>query len=238
MRNLHLVDSSDQTNKDEDGYDPLYKIQPLLDHLSADFLLYYQPSQCMSVDEMMIGTRCRISFLQYLPQKPAKFGIKVFVNSEAKTGYVLTSQGYTGKTDTDDDSKGLAHRVVMELVQPFLRKGHWVFTENFYMSPALYIDFLKHKTYATGTIRSNCKNFSQILKDPQKMDVGNYHFATCQDLLAARWHDRKDVYMLSTEHNTLVSSVMKRPKGSREKSLFPAQLAFRTIILSWGSGSY
>ena len=54
----------------------------------------------------MIGTKCRISFLQYLPKKPVKFGIKVIVNSESKTGYVLTFQIYTGKVTSAAFSPG------------------------------------------------------------------------------------------------------------------------------------
>ena len=42
-------------------------------------LINYQPGRELSVDEMMIGTRRRITFRQYLPKKPAQFGIKVFV---------------------------------------------------------------------------------------------------------------------------------------------------------------
>ena len=218
LRYLHLVDSSLQKKKGEDGYDALFKVRPLIDHLSAVFPRYYQPGQCMSVDEMMIGTRCRISFLQYLPKKPTKFGIKVFVNSEAKTGYVLTFQVYTGKlSDTESSSKGVAHRVVMDLVDPYLGKGHWLFTENYYSSPALFLDLLEHNTYATGTVRPNRKNYPEILKSESKMDVGSYHFATSGDLVAVRWHDRRDVYMVSTAHNTSVEVAMKRPKGSRDK---------------------
>jgi hypothetical protein len=90
LRCLHLVNSTQQKNKGDVGYDPLYKVRPLIDHLSAVFPVYYHAGRELSVDEMMIGTRCRISFLQYIPKKPTKFGIKVWVNSEAKTGYVLT----------------------------------------------------------------------------------------------------------------------------------------------------
>ena len=64
-------------------------------------------SLCLSVDEMMIRTRCRIYFPQYLPNKPTKFGIKVFVNAEVKTGYVLAFRVYTGKIYTGPENKGL-----------------------------------------------------------------------------------------------------------------------------------
>ena len=33
----------------------------------------------------MIGTRGRLSFLQYLPKKPTKWGIKLWVCAESKT---------------------------------------------------------------------------------------------------------------------------------------------------------
>ena len=73
-------------------YDQLYKVRPLIDHLSAVFPAYYYTGRELSVDEMMIVTHCRISFLQYIPKKSTKFGIKVWVHSEAKTGYVCTFQ--------------------------------------------------------------------------------------------------------------------------------------------------
>ena len=55
---FHLVDSSQQKKKGEPGYDPLYKVRPLLDHLVAVFpkCTIYQPQRQLSIDEMMIGT--------------------------------------------------------------------------------------------------------------------------------------------------------------------------------------
>ena len=66
----------------------------------------------LSIDEMMIGTICYI-FLQHLPKKSYKFGIKVLVNSEAKTGYVLSFDIYTGKSALRDMSTSVYHSVVM-----------------------------------------------------------------------------------------------------------------------------
>ena len=45
----------------------------------------YVPGKEVSIDESMIGTKARLSFLQYLPKKPTKWGVKVWVCSEAKT---------------------------------------------------------------------------------------------------------------------------------------------------------
>ena len=80
----------------------MFKIRPLVDHLNAVFPEYYKPSRYLSIDEMMIGTRCRVAFLQYIPKNPTRFGIKVWVNSEAKTSYVLCFQVYTGATGSEN----------------------------------------------------------------------------------------------------------------------------------------
>ena len=113
LRYLHVHDSSLQ-KKSGEGYDHFYKIRPLLDHLTGVYPLYYQADQHVSVDEMMIGTRCKVSFLQYMPKKPTKFGIKVWVLAKAKTGYVLSSQVYTGAENGLE--KDLGKRVVMNYV--------------------------------------------------------------------------------------------------------------------------
>ena len=116
LRYFHLADSTLQKQKGEIGYDPLYKVRLLLDHLTAVFPVLYQPDRYLSIDEMMIGTRCRVAFLQFLPNKPTRFSIKVFVNSEAKSGYVLNFQVYTGATDRTS-SAGVGYRVVMDLLE-------------------------------------------------------------------------------------------------------------------------
>ena len=77
LRYLRLVDSSLQKKRGEVGYDALYKMRPLLDHVTAVFPMYYQHEREISINEMMIGTKCRVAFLQYLPKKHTKYGIKL-----------------------------------------------------------------------------------------------------------------------------------------------------------------
>ena len=57
-------------------------------------------------------------------QKSNSIGIKVFVISKAKTGYILIFQVYTGAVSGVSSSKkhGVAYRVVMELVDNYERK--------------------------------------------------------------------------------------------------------------------
>ena len=227
MRYLHLVDSSQQKKKGEEGYNPIFKVRPLVDHLNVVFSEYYKPSRYLSIDEMMIGTRCRVSFLQYIPKKPTRFGIKVWVNSEAKTGYVLCFQVYTGATG-NGKSAGLGYRVVMDLMESYRMKGHCLFIDNFYTSPKLLRDLLLAGTYCTGTIRANRKNFpKEVIPNESNLPSGTMQFAILKligdlaKMIAVWWRDRRDVLALSTMHNTSVTTVLKRSKGGREKRPLP-----------------
>lgn len=226
LRFLHLVDSTKQKSKGEEGYDPLYKVRPLIDHLAAVFPKYYQPSCYLSIDEMMIGTRCRVLFLQYIPQKPTRFEIKVWVNSEAKTGYVLDFQVYTGVGEKDRKTT-LGHKVVIKLMEQYQGKGHCLFIDNFYTSPTLLLDLHDLGTYCTGTVRTNRKGFPQALKPDVMHATGTFHFATCKEekLIAIWWQDRRDIFALSTMHNLSATTILKRPKGEREKRQIPCPTA-------------
>ena len=191
LRYIHLADSSQQKKKGEDGYDPLYKVRPLIDHLNAVFPQYYQPARYLSIDEMMIGTRCRVAFLQYIQKKTTRFGIKVWVNSEAKTGYVLCFQVYTGASSKTSKEKGLGHRVVMDLMERYQMKGHCLFVDNFYTSPLLLRDLLLVGTYCTGTVRSTRKHFpGDLIPSGANIDTGSFRFAVTNCLLRLETWER------------------------------------------------
>jgi len=51
LRYIHFVDSSQQKKKGEGGFNPLFKIRPLVDHLNAVFPEYYKASRYLSIDE-------------------------------------------------------------------------------------------------------------------------------------------------------------------------------------------
>lgn len=79
IRYLHVVDNSKALQRSDPNYDKLWKVRYLIDALSAKCLELYDPHPQISIDESMIGTKCRLSFIQYLPNKPVKWGIKMWV---------------------------------------------------------------------------------------------------------------------------------------------------------------
>ena len=99
---------------------------------------------------------------------------------------------YTGKVTIKKDSNLVSYRVVMELLELYLGKGHWVFTDNYYSSPQLFAD-LKKNTYVTGTLLQNRKQFPEALKSQHnKLEVGQYCFARCDQMVVVLWCDHRD----------------------------------------------
>jgi len=142
LRYLHLKDSRQQKKYGEEGYDPLYKVKPLVDHLVAVFPSVYQPEQHLSIDEMMIGTRCRISFLKYIPKKTNKIWDKGL-----GVGYVLNFQVYTGsarKSKGEKKEKDVSFKVVNDLMQMY--EGKIIFLTLTIIIPAWLKCFHKECT--------------------------------------------------------------------------------------------
>ena len=68
------------------NYDKLGKVRPVLTYLQARFSEVYTPGRELAVDEVMIKFQGRSSLKQYMPQKPIKRGIKVWVLADREEG--------------------------------------------------------------------------------------------------------------------------------------------------------
>ena len=76
----------------------------------------WNPDKNISIDEAMIPFKGRSSLKQYMPMKPIKRGIKVWVRADANNGYVLAFEVYTGRKGNTTE-KGLGAMVVKGLTE-------------------------------------------------------------------------------------------------------------------------
>ena len=96
LKFFHLNDNTSYIPKGRPGHEPLHKIKPFLDSLLYNFQCTYTPGRELSLDESMIGFKGRLGFIQYMPKKPTKWGLKAFVLADGVTGYALNWKLYTG----------------------------------------------------------------------------------------------------------------------------------------------
>ncbi|GFO16033.1 PiggyBac transposable element-derived protein 4-like [Plakobranchus ocellatus] len=94
---FHLADSDAQSARAEAGYDPLYKVRPLLDHVRSQCQAVYKPSRKLAVDEGMVGFTGRLGFKQYIKGKPTPWGIKIWCLAESKRDIYSISASTPGK---------------------------------------------------------------------------------------------------------------------------------------------
>jgi len=163
-RYLHFVDNSTLAPRTTQEYDRLGKIRPVLEYLQSRFSAIYNPGQDLAVDEAMIKFQGRSSIKQYMPKKPTKRGIKVWVLADSTNGYFSRLQIYTGKKGNSTEHN-LSSRVVKELTSDFQYKWHHVFFDNFFNSKQLLCDLEAVGLYGCGTARKDRKHFPQHLKN-------------------------------------------------------------------------
>ena len=175
---LHFVNNATAV-RDEHGrhVDPLFKVRPVLSRLTRSFRSLYQPRQQVAIDEQMIAFKGRLSFKQYLPKKPTKWGLKAFVLAESATGYVFEYDVYTGKhrtadssdEDEDDEADATGTKGVVRKLVRHLGAGHTVFMDNFYSSPKLFQHLASSQRMASvGTVRINRRGLPQAVKQVAK----------------------------------------------------------------------
>ena len=93
--------------------------------------------------------------------------------------------------------------------------GHHVYFDNYYNSPDLIDLLYKRKTHACGTVRKNRKSLP-IAVTQAKLKQGETVFCCKNNLLALKWMDKREVYILSGLHKaTNVISKKTNYKGQK-----------------------
>ena len=198
---LHAVTPEEEEEMKDDR---LRKLLPLIEYLRGRCLDLYQPVMQLSVDERMVKSRARCHMVQYMKNKPTKFGFKLWVVADP-SGYTTDFDVYTGKSD-DRGDKGLSHHVVVQLTEPFQFQGYHLFCDNFYSSPALFQDLLDRGIYATGTLRVDRKDVPKDVKElkealgGRKVPRGTGYYLRDGDLVYVCWRDSRPVLALSVPY--------------------------------------
>ena len=215
LRYFHIVDNTTAPSRSDPNYNRLWKIQPIISVLQETCRDLYSPHEQLSIDESMIGTKCCLSFIQYIKAKPVKWGIKVWICCDSKNGYICAFEVYTGKDPAKPlHANGLAHGVVVSLLDKFFGKGYTLYTDNFYTSPLLCEDLLQKGIYSCGTVPINKKLFPKALLDKSsKLKRGESLFCHHGHITAVKWLDRKEVFAMSTKYTNDMTTVKRRHSG-------------------------
>ena len=180
--------------------DKLAAIRMVWDKWVARLPLIYNPGPNVTVDEKLMPFRGRCPFRQYIPSKPAKYGIKIWAACDAASSYAWNLQVYTGKRHGGAPEKNQGMRVVLDLAQGL--SGHNITCDNFFTSHELGQELLKRKLTMLGTVRKNRTELPPQLLKKEDRPVQSSKFAYTADTTLASYVPKKgkNVVLMSTLH--------------------------------------
>lgn len=138
------------------------KLAPISD-LFQEFVLRsqanYTPGAYLTIDEMLVPFRGRCAFRMYIPNKPAKYGIKIQILADAKTHYMCNAEVYLGaRNDQGNRTSPLPNptQVVLRLVNYLpIRSNRNITADNWYSSIETTNELLKLNFTYVGTLKKN-----------------------------------------------------------------------------------
>ena len=94
----------------------------MLDHMRDVCKSLYVPDMNISIDERMIRSKHRSGMRQFIKNTPCRFGIKIWIILESKSGYTYDIKIYNGARERPSPY-GLGYDVVCSLISTILGQG-------------------------------------------------------------------------------------------------------------------
>ena len=88
LRYLHVCSLNDQPTRDDPDYNPAYKVKQFQELLEERFQITFIPGEQLSLDETLVRAFGRMKFKVRIISKAARYGIKLYVITDAETAFV------------------------------------------------------------------------------------------------------------------------------------------------------
>jgi hypothetical protein len=179
-----------ETRNNRQRRDKFAPIRSLFETATKQLPKYFKPGECVTIDESLIPFRGRCSFRQYMPMKPAKYGLKFFVAACSESRYIWGVLPYTGK-DGKEVTKNLASTVVLKLTENLAGTGRNICTDNFYTSLHLCRSLKLRSLSLVGTMRKHRRELPPCALETRGRDVGDCMFVYNKDATLLSFIPRK-----------------------------------------------
>lgn len=169
----------------------------------------YVPHENLTVDEQLLGFRGRCGFRMYIPNKPAKYGLKLVFINDSESKYLLGGIPYLGKQGTQPRGNlTLGHQFTRELTRPYHGTHRNVTTDNWFTSVPLVSDLLNNCGMTlVGTVRANKKEIPKEMKEKGTRERGSSAFLYTKEMTLVSYVSdtskttKKLVLLLSSQHS-------------------------------------
>ena len=176
----------------------------------------FKAAKNLSIDEQLLLWKGRLGFKQYISNKRSRFGIKIFSLCELSE-YLWNSFVYLGKEAimSNDEQEyiklGKSGAVGPKLMADLYGKGYHLYVDNWYITEKLFRHLEDNGTAACGTAMGHRLTVPKSMKE-KYLSNGEYTYRRDDNTLMIGLKDKKEIYFLSTIHNTAVSNTNKKNK--------------------------
>ena len=184
--------------------DKLAAIRDFFDAFVNNCKTSFNLSDYTTIDEMLHPFRGRCSFIQYIPSKPAKYGVKMFALCDAKSFYTSNLEIYCGKQpDGPFAVSNIPADIVKRLISPIENSSRNLTTDNWYTSVPLSDYLLTKKITLLGTLKKNKTEIPQEFLPSKTRAVESTLFGFQVDKMLTSYvpGKNKSVILLSTLHD-------------------------------------
>lgn len=205
-----------QSREERKKNDKLAPIRQIFDMFVTACHSNYTPGPDCTVDESLLSFRGRCGFKQYIPNKPSKYGIKLFVLADNDTSYSVKSIAYTGAGTFVDQAHmdvPVPTKAVLGLVDCIEGTNRNITTDNYYTSIPLAKELKSRKLTLVGTLKKNKTCIPPCFLTKSSEGTLYYGFDKLNDftLLSVTPKKNKKVIFLSSMHQT------KNSEGNKEE---------------------
>uniref|UniRef100_A0A1B6KLU3 PiggyBac transposable element-derived protein domain-containing protein n=1 Tax=Graphocephala atropunctata TaxID=36148 RepID=A0A1B6KLU3_9HEMI len=183
--------------------DKLAAIREIWDQFILTCTANYEPGPYLTIDEQLLAFRGRCPFKMYIPNKPAKYGIKIVMICDVGSKYMLNAEPYLGKQTTPRDVP-VSEYFVKKLISPYNGTNRNLTMDNWFTSIPL-VDELKEAPFnitVVGTVRLNKPEIPRCLLFMKNRAIGDsrFIFNGTTTLVSVKVKSNKVICLTSTMH--------------------------------------
>jgi len=173
----HLCFDDYPTRAERRKHDRFAAMRDFFETFNKKFAEALVPEDYISLDETLYPMRTQISFKQYNPDKPAKYGILFKSLNSARYPYTYQAVVYAGKPEAEPNDfyiTGTAEYIkalVKKLEKYHSLKGRNISMDRLYTSFEIADWLLEHKITMVGTLMMNRVGVPTEMKDIQDREV-------------------------------------------------------------------
>ena len=163
----------------------------------------------MFLDKGMIPTKKRLTFKQYIKDKPIRWGINTFLLCDSENGYIVNAEVYTGRRDDADaiDNLDVTGNLVVRVTDEYSDQNYSVYTDRFYTLVQLAEYLLTNKGICMcGTALTNRKEFpKELIRKKSQMTRGESDLLFNGSVAALVWMDKRPIYFVTSMYISSLS---------------------------------